>query len=72
MEELDTVYVIETREDLYVVEDEVVDKKVLDGVLELATQFNSHIEATDFLKEMSESGITGKVIEAKIFIKVIK
>ncbi|MCZ8538295.1 hypothetical protein M9R32_13950 [Paenisporosarcina quisquiliarum] len=72
MEELETVYVIETLEDLYVVEDEVFEGKVLDGVLELATQFNSRREANDFLAEMSEAGISGKIKEAKIFIKVMK
>ncbi|MBW9234648.1 hypothetical protein JQK62_20820 [Leptospira santarosai] len=72
MDELDTVYVIETLEDLYVVEDEVYEGKVLDGVLELATQFNTRGEANDFLAEMREAGITGNVMEAKVFIKVMK
>ncbi|MFF2875065.1 hypothetical protein ACFVR2_01955 [Gottfriedia sp. NPDC057991] len=72
MEELETVYVIETSEDMYVVEDEVFEGKVLEGVLELATRFYSFEDAEEFLKEMQESGNEGTVRPAKIYIKVVK
>ncbi|WP_129688292.1 hypothetical protein [Gottfriedia acidiceleris] len=72
MKELETVYVIETSEDLYVVEDDIFDEKVLDGVLELATRFYSYEDAEEFLKEMQKTGNEGKMRAAKIFIEVIK
>jgi len=72
MAELDTVFLIETLEDLYVVEDEIVDGKVLDGVLELATRFHSSEEANDFLREMGNAGIPGTIQEARIFIELVQ
>jgi hypothetical protein len=71
MEELNTVYVIETSEALYVVEDEIYDGKVLDGILELAVQFDTIDDAEKFLEEMKEFGIQGKVKTAKIWIEVV-
>lgn len=72
MAELDTVFVIETLDDLYVVEDEVVEGEVLDGVLELATRFHSIEEANDFLREMDNAGIHGTIQEARIFIELVQ
>ena len=72
MAELDTVFVIETSDDLYVVEDEIVEGKILDGVLELATRFHCIEEANDFLREMDKAGIPGTIQEARIFIELVQ
>lgn len=71
MEELNSVFVIETTESLYVVEDEIYDGKVLDGILELAVQFDRKEDAEKFLEEMKEFGLQGKVKTAKIWIDVV-
>lgn len=72
MAELDTVFVIETLDDLYVVEDEVFEGKVLDGALELATRFHTIEDANDFLREMDNAGIQGTIQEARIFIELVQ
>ncbi|WP_102345899.1 hypothetical protein [Bacillus sp. Marseille-P3661] len=72
MEELDTVYVIETSEDLYLVEDEIYEGSVLEGILELAVKFDSYEDAEVFLKDMKDVGIKGQIRTAKIYIEVIK
>jgi len=71
MGELYTVFVIESSKDLYVLEDEIYNGEILDGVIELATQFDSREEAEEFLVKMEKSKIKGEVKEAKIYIKVI-
>ena len=72
MEELETFYVIETLDDLYVVEDEIFKGKVLDGILELATPFESYETAQHFLKEMEEAQIKGKIKKAKTYISIVE
>ncbi|MGG0338155.1 hypothetical protein [Priestia aryabhattai] len=71
MEELETVYVIETSKGLYVIEDEIVEGNVLDGILELAVRFESIEEAENFLQEMTNVSIGGKIRKAKIYIEVV-
>lgn len=56
-------YVIQTSEDLYIVEDEIYEGKVLEGVLELATRFETSDQAKDFLLEMEKMKISGEIKE---------
>ena len=72
MEEIELFYVIETSDELYVVEDEIYDDKVVEGVLELATRFQSFESAQEFLKEMKEAKIQGEIRKAKTYISVVK
>lgn len=70
MEELNVFYIIETSDNLYVVEDDIFEGKVLDGILELATPFETYESAQQFLKEMEDAHIHGKVRKAKTYISI--
>lgn len=72
MEEIDSFYVIETSDELYLVEDEIYDGKVVEGILELATRFQSNESAQEFLIEMKEAEIQGKIKKAKTYISVVE
>lgn len=61
MQELEQYFVIETSPDLYVVEDELFEGKVLDGVLELAVRFDSLDQAQVFLDEMKKERIDARI-----------
>lgn len=68
MQELEQYFVIETSPDLYVVEDELFEEKVLDGVLELAVRFNSIDQAQKLLDEMKKEKINARIRSAKLII----
>lgn len=74
VEAYDSCYVIQTSTDeisgLYVVEDDIFEGKVLDGILELAVKFESVEKAQSFLKEMNEHHISGVIKKAHMFIAV--
>lgn len=74
IEEYDSYYVVQTRSDeyggLYVVDDSAFEGKVLDGVLDCATRFETVEEAETFLSEMKEHQIKGVVKKAKLFVAI--
>lgn len=74
IEEYDSYYVVQTSSDeyggLYVVDDSVFEGKVLDGVLDCATRFETVEEAETFLSEMKEHQIEGVVKKAKLFVAI--
>lgn len=72
MQELEQYFVIETSPDLYVVEDELFEGKVLDGVLELAVRFDSLDQAQVFLDEMKKERIDARIRTVQLFISVVK
>jgi len=74
IEEYDSYYVVQTSIDehcgLYVVDDSIFEGKVLDGVLDCATRFDTVEEAQSFLNEMKEHQIEGVIKKAKLFVAV--
>lgn len=63
MKKKNIFYVIQTSEELYVVEDEIYEGKVLEGVFELATRFETLDQAQDFLLAMGKTKISGEIKE---------
>ena len=72
MQELEQYFVIEISPDLYVVEDELFEGKVLDGVLELAVRFDSLDQAQVFLDEMKKERIDARIRTVQLFISVVE
>ncbi|WP_029330352.1 hypothetical protein [Exiguobacterium oxidotolerans] len=74
IEEYDSHYVVQTSTDeyggLYVVDDSIFEGKVLDGVLDCATRFETIEEAQSFLNEMKKYQIKGVIKKAKLFVAV--